>query len=220
MGPRPGSLGASYSLLGLPKVFWCLVLGLPQALCKLVTDVKELLLYGEFHNPEFKNWHLDTLTVRDELGITPGYTPFAKRFPAGSLKGLPRTRRVLDLLNMAEAWRLKERLSKTNFYVNVTQSVKRRPWGRMKTFTGHVGLFDFQREQTVSVLEMFAIMGYPAIELAQKVSHVKLKAFQELVGNSMSLPCVGTVLMAFFLNSHGVWWRREISSRSVRRRHD
>lgn len=161
----------------------------------------------ELKSKEFKQWKVDTLAVRDSLEVSAHYQPYTTRHPPPRLGGVPPVARVFDLLDVAEASRLKAGMPVQGYFCNITQSVNRKPWGNMKTLTAHTELYDFSREIMVSPIEELALHGYPAKEMLDELlAEYSCKTIQSFAGNSMFLPCIGCVLLAYFLNSHGTWW--------------
>jgi hypothetical protein len=166
------------------------------------------LFIKETKSREFRQWKVDSLAVRDNLQVSAHYRPYTSRHPAPRLGGVPAVARVLDLLDVAESARLQAGLPVEGYFANITQSVSRKPWGHMKTLTAHTELYDFSREVMVSPIEELALHGFPAKEmLEQLLSEYSCKTIQSFAGNSMFLPCIGSVMLAYFLNSHGTWWR-------------
>jgi hypothetical protein len=60
-----------------------------------------------------------------------------------------------------------------------------------------------------------AFHGYPSSEIAEGMADsvgsedgVGDKDFSRFAANGMSLPCLGSVLLSFILNSHGPWWQK------------
>ena len=123
-------------------------------------------------------------------------------------EGVPKTARVLDILDVAACEHLSQntdaRAPRTRFassFCDYSQSHGRRNWtkpnGSNHTFTRSTELYSYGEDRLVLPYEMLLMHGYPPdIVLPQELTQRKLK---EMVGNGMSLPCLGTVLWALHI---------------------
>jgi hypothetical protein len=128
------------------------------------------------------------------MQLSATYRPYTNRVPAPRMTGVPGCARMVDLLNVAEAYRLKKDLPLESFYCNLSQGIKRRPFGSLKTLTKHSHVYDFEREVTVSPLEELILQGMPVPELCSEFN-----IGGAFAGNAMFTPCAASVLLSFFL---------------------
>ena len=120
-------------------------------------------------------------------------------------EGLPRTPRILDLLDIAACTRLNSQGGSRHghtgsrfgsFFVDTSQSHSRRCWtgaeGQNRTFTTSTELYHFGHDRIVLPWEMLLMLGFPGnVRVPRDLNPRDLKT---MIGNSMSLPSVGTLL--------------------------
>ena len=141
--------------------------------------------------------------MREAFQVGADFKPYTERKPLPKLLGVNKNNaRHMDALNLTYIHMLKNDIESHNFFLNLSQGVGRKPWGRLRTFCGSSELYDFERECVVLPVEQFALMGIPVQELGMEPN----TELQSLLGNSVFLPCLSTVLVAYFFNSHGPWW--------------
>lgn len=161
-----------------------------------------------------QQWRAQSLALRDEMQVSPEYSPYIGRVPRPKLIGVLASARVCDLLDLAEAHRIRHSIPADNFFVDISQAVNRKPWGALRTLTTSCALYDFHREQMVAPLEFVALQGHPAKEWAEHYSQIHPRVIQSMTGQAMFGPCVGLVMMAYFLNPHAPWWNDDEDGQS------
>jgi uncharacterized protein YecE (DUF72 family) len=91
----------------------------------------------------------------------------------------------------------------TGLFVDVSQAVQRRPWAYgVKTIHTNTLLYSFESDCVLSSWMLLRLHGFPS-KMNTDVSEAQLQA---LAGEAWSLPCAGSAIYAFFLNSRGPWW--------------
>jgi site-specific DNA-cytosine methylase len=158
---------------------------------------------------ESDGWKDKHKQMRSKFGISPTHRPWTA--PSSGvrpeLKGVPHNARFTDCLDLAWASR-KVRLRSLPFYCDYTQCPTRTPWGPvLRTFTTSSRTYDFQRDRVVSPTEGLALHGFPIYKYDWTMFKSE-SSFYTALGESMSCPCVGSVLLAVYLNRHAPWWQR------------
>ncbi len=169
----------------------------PKTTCVLVQDYREPA-------SKFKQWEVDSLAVRDSLEIPHDLMPFKPKQLLGVNTSCAR---VMDLLNVAYASRQKQQKGVSNFFCDVSQGVLRRPWAEgLRTMTTSWEVFDFEREQIITSLETLALQGLPVQDICTQ--GLAPEDIKKMAGQAMCLPCIGSIMMAYFLCSYAPWWKK------------
>ena len=117
-------------------------------------------------------WQRNSSAVRNSLGLPRRSEPWSS-VSAMSLKGVTKCPRQYDLVNTAWEARLKEgggrysaeELSQ-GFWVDVSQTVLRKPWGsRLRPFRGRGHLFAFQAGRCIDGNDLMRLLGWPPVFL-------------------------------------------------------
>jgi hypothetical protein len=149
--------------------------------------------------------------LRTQMKLSPTYSPWTRPPASGArrpplLTGVPANRRFADVINIAWASRPIERRT-LPFFCNYTQRPTRTPWGTsIKTLTTSSRVYDYGRDRTITPAEALLLHGHPVLEM--DLSMFSASSLFHSVGESMCCPCVGSLLLAFYLNPHGAWWKR------------
>ena len=123
-------------------------------------------------------------------------------------EGLSLTKRVLDVLDVT-AIKVLERNHQPqnglkNIYVDVSQSIMRNTYTNLDNIspclTTSTELYSFGHDRVILPQEMMAMHGYQRITVPETILPRDLKT---MVGGGMSLPCIGTVLMALHVMQQG-----------------
>jgi hypothetical protein len=165
-------------------------------------------------------WENESMMIRDQLNISKDWMPLTagcSEVEARSrFRGLPYLPRVLDVVNVAEAYRLKSNIPADNFFVNFSQNVRRRPWGiGMHCLSTTSETFDFGRQTVLTACDRLALMGMPAKHIAEVVAPklgvkgcISERDMERLSGQGMCCPCLAVVQTAVFLNQHSCWFKQ------------
>jgi hypothetical protein len=129
-------------------------------------------------------------------------------------KGLPLIDRVLDVVNVAEAARLRAKEPSDNYFCNFSQGVARRPWGSgMHCLTTGSETFDFGRRCVLTGADRLALMGLPSRVIVDRLAEdfaakggLGERDLERFAGQGMCSPCVGLVLLAVFLHPFADWF--------------
>lgn len=95
-----------------------------------------------------------------------------------------------------------------NYFADLSQCVARQNFGKgLKTLTSRSEVYDFKRDCVLDMYDLFALQGMPveAFDLRQ----LSIGQAADLVGEGMFAPCIGSILMAYYLNPSGPWWDSE-----------
>lgn len=155
----------------------------------------------------FPRWQKDSLTIRNRLGVSPGFAPFTGH-PSFVGYGLPKTRRVHDLLDCFVISKMKE-LDKpfnhamevmSEMFMDVSQSHTRNAHtgsdGCQKCLTTATQNYSFSQDRLVLPLELLHWQGYPStLKVPFNVSQNDLRDF---AGEGMFLPSLATVVWSIF----------------------
>jgi hypothetical protein len=159
----------------------------------------------------YAKWRSHSAKVRHGLQVSANYSPRTKRTPKPMLKGLASTERVVDLINVAWAERLKESPSltdaekKSGYFANVSQAVQRRPWGRMGTLCTSGIFYSYEHDLVLSGYHMCRLHGVP---MGTGISSVfSSHQLRDLAGESFSLPCITTAVLPYYCNPWAPWWK-------------
>ena len=122
-----------------------------------------------------------------------------------SLRTTTLSDRVMDIIDLGHA-----ALSKANpegdlrhFYIDTSQSATRAPWvhKHLRAVTTSTDLFSFGRQRYLSAEELFRALGFEALNL----KHISPTSQKDLLGEAMSIPCVGTVFACLVLSVPALW---------------
>ena len=105
------------------------------------------------------------------------------------LPGVPNTARIMNLLDVARACSQSQDL-----YVDISQSVGRRPWsaGTLRSITTGSNFFSFKRRRTLEVQELWRCFGFADKNIPSASPH----ALRNLLGEAMSLPCIALAMVS------------------------
>ncbi|CAE7321568.1 unnamed protein product [Symbiodinium natans] len=156
-------------------------------------------------------WRVHSDKLRNALQVSRAWCGWTGR-PEFRQTSAQLTDRVKDLLDVAVAWRLRKQglplwvgpeaqECLKDFFVDVSQSVGRTPWGKcgdnVLCFTKSTVLYSFQRGSLVHPLEMARMLGWP--DNWEAPAGVPLNKIKEMLGNSVALPSLGSVVWAWRL---------------------
>ena len=105
------------------------------------------------------------------------------------LPGVPKTARVMNLLDVARACSQSEDL-----FVDMSQSVGRRPWsaGTLRSVTTGSSFFSYKRRRALDIRELWRCFGFPDASVPCASPHT----LRNLLGEAMSLPCVALAMVS------------------------
>lgn len=158
---------------------------------------------------EYAKWKTHSSTVRARFSIarsTEAWTPSHK------LRGVPRSARVLDLLDVGFALRLgqsSEKLSTEElargYFCDVSTSVGRLPFkqGTPGVFRQHSYCYSFEKDAVLTGMAQLELIGWPRSLLPRQFPDTTLRA---LSGESYSLPICTALNFVFYCNPWGPWW--------------
>jgi len=168
-------------------------------------------------------WELHSATVRDSLNVPIDFHPWTSS-PARRLVGLPQCARALDLLDCAfidsgqQARKAAARAGlpeptdadvARSLFVDVSQSVLRRPWrkGGLACLAQSACIYSFEADRILTPLDHFALQGFPASTLrTEGRSPAQLRS---MAGEAFFLASFGAALYAYYLNDKAPWWSEQ-----------
>ena len=159
-------------------------------------------------------WMQKHLEKRNELGLPATWSGWAGHTPQWL------SARQQDLIQIAWGAQSPPRHA-SQYYCDVSQSVAHCPWSRgMRCLTTSSQVFSFELEGVISEIESLHLMGQPKeLDWAQwKKGEKHSIVLRKAVGQSMTVPCIATCLLAYFLNPHGGWWMSSGMAESERLR--
>ena len=157
-------------------------------------------------------WQKQSAAWRDRLDISPSYRPWTSR-PEFLGRGINHTNRVLDLMDLVTAERLRQqnvRLRQatpavieklmTGTYLDISQSHERRTVSYagelLPTLTTSSVMYSFSEDAVVTSKEMFRWHGFPrTLVFPPEISETQLKGF---IGNSMAAPCLAQAFLSLY----------------------
>lgn len=93
-----------------------------------------------------------------------------------------------------------------SLFVDVSQSVLRRPWrkGGLACLAQSACIYSFEADRILTPLDHFALQGFPAATLrTEQRTQTQLRS---MAGEAFFLASFGTALYAYYLNDRGPWW--------------
>ena len=144
---------------------------------------------------------------RETLGFQPADHPWTDR---KLLHGVPRAPYVIELMDIAWASRCRslgfdvyaltpeqENQASTDFWLNITQSLDRKPWfaGRRRTSTTSTIVYSFQHDRLLCPVEYLMQHGLPSSDVVQ-LRGLEPKDVYDLSGEAFALPSISSFLFA------------------------
>ena len=133
------------------------------------------------------------------------------------MRGVPKSDRCRAIVDLAWAARLQEarraadqrptpELAK-GWWCNPSQSLKRAPWGKHPgTLLQGSCMYAYELDVALSGYDSLLVHGFPSdVAPRNRFSERDLKS---LAGESFFLPCITSVVYAYFLNPGAPWWRK------------
>ncbi len=108
---------------------------------------------------------------------------------------------MLDLVDVS--WKMRPAGQKP-WYCDVSQGYKGEPWSAIvPCITQGSTIYSYDADTVIDAEGKLLIFGHPTEDALPKVKRSDL---EDMVGESMFLPDIGTVMMAVFLNKMSPWW--------------
>lgn len=161
----------------------------------------------------FHEWRKHNANFRHTQSISSAYAEWTTS-GGRRLVGCPQTPRVTDLLDTTWAMRIKDlgghgHVTTTDaakgFFADVGQAVQRRPWGGPRVLATTSVVYCYEFGFCFDGEDSSRLQGCPARSVPQGMMEDASK--RRLAGESFSIPAMGTVLYAMYLNPWGVWWQ-------------
>ena len=152
--------------------------------------------------------------MRESLGVPAAWTAWTSK---ATVRGVPKSDRCRAIVDLAWAARLQEarraadqrptpELAK-GWWCNPSQSLKRAPWGKHPgTLLQGSCMYSYELDVAFSGYDSLLVHGFPSdVAPRNRFSERDLKS---LAGESFFLPCITSVVYAYFLNPGAPWWRK------------
>ena len=158
-------------------------------------------------------WKDEHRLFRAALDLPPSFAPWTtpKDQPPPELKGVPRTSRYIDCLDLAWASRdVETRRRKAPWFCDYSQNISRKKFGsHIHTITQTSRIYDYQRDQLILPGEIMQLQGLPTPDM--DTAGLDLRDMYSLAGQGFFCPSVSTMLMGVFLNPFSPWWPEVLS---------
>lgn len=153
----------------------------------------------------------------DKLGLPSDFDAWTAR-KAYAGHGLPHgqgSERVKALLNIGWGKRLRSAAAAgrnhaelaQGWYCDVTQAVEREPWGPLGALLQTSYKYTYEGDFVLTGTDHLSIHGFPGRVLGQARRLFSDAEIRSLAGESFNLPCVGTIVAAYYMNPFGPWWQ-------------
>jgi hypothetical protein len=136
--------------------------------------------------------------------MSPDYRPWTSKH---RLLGLPLSFRCIESVDIAWGAALGDDTHEPGpWFCDLNASIGRSPFGStLGAFLTTSRVYDFEREQLILAPEALLLHGMPALSCSFPPS-LSSHALFHMVGESMHAPCIGSLLVAIFLNPLAPWW--------------
>jgi hypothetical protein len=152
--------------------------------------------------PIIRNWPAKHLQLRSELGLAPDSKPLQDT--GVRIEGLTNAR-AMDLCEIAWAARTVEELASPTFYIDISQSADRKPWGtHIRCLTSSSCIVDMHKKRILSPVHHLLLQGHPK-EAAVEILTPNMQT--KLAGQGMFLPSLATILLPLLVQSRAPWAR-------------
>ena len=145
-----------------------------------------------------KKWENKSETVRRKEGMLCNVDEFIEK---KALRGLSRTDRVLDLVDITCGVASRPQHAHSRFYVDVSQDVLRRPWtcDWLRSLTTSTQLYGVVEDRAVLAREHMRFLGFPQQVDLTGQTQITIK---DLAGEGMAPPCIGLVMVSALAALH------------------
>ena len=151
-------------------------------------------------------WKTQSSTWRAKLGVTENFSPWTQR-PSFHGQNLPRTKRVLDLVDCCYVESCKRRKiaagcfehGSKNLVADVSQSHGRKPLsdnGILRTLTTSSKLYYYAEDRVLVPREHMALQGYERVEIPSSWTDADI---QRISGEAICLPSLAGLLWCLHL---------------------
>ena len=166
---------------------------------------------------DLARWRARSSEVRDKHKLPPlgetGSQPWTSR-KGVNLQGVADSERQLDHLNVCFAVHKQRNPGVRHedlireLFCNPSQCVARLPvhHGRLPTITTSAEIYSYEHDCILSGQAHLRAMGWPT-NVGPMCTYSNHEC-RTLAGEAFSLPCLSTVLYAYYLNPHAPWWHR------------
>lgn len=161
-------------------------------------------------NAEDQAWQRHSCDMRCKLGLTMDAHPWTGR-PDVALRGVHRTPRVLDVIDIAWATRIhappehvrqapqakRFELLTNNFFVNTSQQNLRKAWGELGTIATSTELYSFELDRAILPEELLSLQGHGH----PRVGSLSAAEMRSVAGEGMMVPVLAAALYALMLEA-------------------
>ena len=161
-------------------------------------------------NDPFHNWEEKSASVRAALDMPPDIKPWTATHKLMGVPPVPRYHDLLDIGYFALLKQLPPDRSKdlydalNNWFCDLSQSCDHRPWCEgMGTQTTRALWYSYGTDRVVTTEQHYSIMGWPS---SVDLGYLSNNELHDLIGESIHLPCLATVLFPLYLSPWQPWW--------------
>ena len=146
---------------------------------------------------------------RKALGISPEFSDWTSD-PAHKMRGIPRSARYLDAIDVAWGARLMSFPRGTpratllaDYWVNPSQGIQRKTFGGPGTLTTSGFWYNFQHDTCLDAYDMMRIHGFPSLVDCSGLSQHEAR---DLGGEAFCLPIVTAIIASLYFCPFCDWW--------------
>ena len=170
---------------------------------------------------DIQKWQVQSHNLRSSLQVSKGWKRWTGRVGFKG-EGLPLTPRIMDLLNVAVAWRLRKHGLSSNVsdevmlgfmqhaFADASQNHVRIPWTKGKNksneaapcFTTSTSMYSFGHDRIVHAQEMARMMGWT--DDSEIPASVSVHKYKQMLGSSIALPCLGAIMWTYYMVKEGL----------------
>ena len=153
-------------------------------------------------------WQQHSSRIRAEVGLAREAKPWTSK-STSRLIGVGSAARKLDVIDVAWGSMCveygkthSEHRLRTNFWVDCSQTISRRPWGtRMRSFRSRCQVYSFEKDRVLSGTDAMLVYGWPRHYL-DGTSQSDLLSLAEV---ATCVPIVTLVMACVWSNPWGDW---------------
>ncbi len=155
-------------------------------------------------------WKKQLIEFCSKWNLAPGYSPWTSRANVLCAKLLPR--REQSIVDMAWADRLRRNnLSEAplpenqlvkGYFVDVSESLPRTPWGSIRALRQKTLIYSFEADGLLKPRHSMSLHGFPKNLRLDALTDASVRS---LAGESFAMPCIASVIWALFLVDATFW---------------
>ena len=159
---------------------------------------------------DWAQWRKHSSVWRSKLKLPKTSRPWTGK-KGRLLKGVPRTERATDLIDIAFAHQMAANPGVPtaeairSLWVDLATSVERSPWGESLTTARQNTIYSsFAKDSVLSGASNMALLGWPRSACIR--DEFTKRELRSLAGEGYSLPWAGVLNYLLYANPHAPWW--------------